>query len=78
MTKLLNHLSKQALDKKEVLGARKAAESTRCAEGRYEVAIPWKDNEPPLQCIRTTTKDRLYSLGNNFSEGQSLLKNTTR
>ena len=55
MTKLLNHLSKQALDKKEVLGARKAAESTRCAEGRYEMAIPWKDNEPPLQCIRTTT-----------------------
>ena len=51
MTKLLNHLSKQALDKKEVLGARKAAESTRCAEGRYEMAIPWKDNELPLQCI---------------------------
>ena len=56
MTKLWNHLSKQARDKKkEVLGARKAAESTRCAEGRYEVAIPWKANEPPLQCIRTTT-----------------------
>ena len=56
MTKLWNHLSKQTLDrKKEVLGARKEAESTRCAEGRYEVAIPWKDNEPPLKCIRTTT-----------------------
>ena len=48
MTKLWNHLSKQALDKKEVLGARKAVESTRCAEVRYEVAIPWKDNEPAL------------------------------
>ena len=55
MTKLWNHLSKQARDKREVLGARKAAESTRCAEGRYEVAIPWKDNEPLPQCIRTTT-----------------------
>ena len=40
---------------KEVLGARKAAESTRCAEGRYEMAIPWKDNEPPMQYIRKTT-----------------------
>ena len=31
----------------------------RCfAEGRYEVAIPWKDNEPPLHCNRTTAEDR--------------------
>ena len=26
------------------------------------MAIPWKDDEPPLHCNRTTAEDRLYSL----------------
>ena len=47
---------------KEVLAARQVAESRCYAEGRYEVAIPWKDDEPPLHCNRTTAEDRLYSL----------------
>ena len=38
------------------------AESRYYAEGRYEVAIPWKDDEPSLHCNRTTAEDRLYSL----------------
>ena len=46
----------------EVLAAGKVAESRYYAEGRYEVAIPWKDDEPPLHCNRTTAEDRLYSL----------------
>ena len=50
------------LTAEEVLAARKVAESRCYAEGRYEVAIPWKDDEPPLHCNRTTAEDRLYSL----------------
>ena len=45
-----------------MLAARKVAESSRYAEGRFEVAIPWKDNEPPLYCNRTTAEVWLYSL----------------
>ena len=50
------------LTAKEVLAAQKVAESWCYAEGRYEVAIPWKDDEPPLHCNRTTSEDRVYSL----------------
>ena len=45
-----------------VLAARKVTESRCYAEGRYEEAIPWKDDEPPLHCNRMTAEDRLYSL----------------
>ena len=50
------------LTAEEVLAARKVAESRCYAEGRYEVAIPWKDDERPLHCNRTTADDRLCSL----------------
>ncbi|KAK2566756.1 hypothetical protein P5673_009433 [Acropora cervicornis] len=50
------------LTAEEVLAAWKVAESRCYAVGRYEVAIPWKDDEPPLHCNRTTAEDRLYSL----------------
>ena len=50
------------LTAEEVLVSGKVAESRYYAEGRYEVAIPWKDHEPPLHCNRTTAEDRLYSL----------------
>ena len=46
----------------EVLAVRKVAESRRYINGRYEVAIPWKNDEPPLYCNRKTAEDRLYSL----------------
>ena len=45
-----------------VLAAGKVAESRYYTEGHYEVAFPWKDDEPPLHCNRTTAEDRLYSL----------------
>ena len=52
----------QPLTPEEMLAARKTAE-TRCyTDGRYEVAIPWIDNEPPLYCNRKSAEDRLYSL----------------
>ena len=50
------------LTAEEVLAALKVAESRCYAEGRYEVAIPWKDDERPLHCNRMTAKDQLYSL----------------
>ena len=50
------------LTAEEVLSTLKVAVSRRYADGRYEVAIPWKDDEPPLYCKRTTAEDRLYSL----------------
>ena len=50
------------LTAEEVLAARKVAESRCYADGRYKVAIPWKDDEPLLHCNRTTAEDRLYSL----------------
>ena len=50
------------LTAEEVLAARKVAESSCYAEGRYEVVIPWKDDEPPLHCNRTTAQHQLYSL----------------
>ncbi|PFX30008.1 hypothetical protein AWC38_SpisGene5247, partial [Stylophora pistillata] len=46
----------------EVLATRKVAESRCYAEGRYEEAIPWQDDEPPLYCNKSTAEDRLYSL----------------
>ena len=47
----------------EMLAAcRKVAESRRYTDGRYEVAIPWIDDEPPLHCNRKSAEDRLYSL----------------
>ena len=52
----------QPLTPEEMLAARKTAE-TRCyTDGRYEVAIPWIDDEPPLYCNRKSAEDRLYSL----------------
>ncbi|XP_068734429.1 uncharacterized protein [Montipora capricornis] len=50
------------LTAEEVLAAQKIAESRCYAEGRYEVAIPWKDDEPPLYRNRTTADDRVFSL----------------
>ena len=50
------------LTAEEVLGARKVKESRRYAKGRYKVAIPWNDDQPPLHCNRTTAEDRLYPL----------------
>ncbi|XP_022809281.1 uncharacterized protein LOC111346251 [Stylophora pistillata] len=50
------------LTAEEVLATRKVAESRCYAEGRYEVAIPLQDDEPPLYCNRNTAEDRLYSL----------------
>lgn len=50
------------LTAEELLATRRVAESTCYAEGRYEVAIPWQDDEPPLFCNRTTAEERLYSL----------------
>ena len=42
------------LTAEEVLGAWKVAESRCYAKGRYEVAIPWNDDQPPLHCNMTT------------------------
>ena len=50
------------LTAEEVLATRKEAESRCYVKGRYEVAIPWQDDEPPLYCNRTIAEDRLYSL----------------
>ena len=50
------------LTAEEVLGVRKVAESRCYAKGRYEVAISWNDDQPPLHCNRTTAEDRLYLL----------------
>ena len=60
------------LTAEEVLGARKVAESRCYAKGRYEVAIPWNDDQPSLHCNRTTAEDRLYPLQ------RTLLRKTTR
>ena len=47
---------------KKCLQHEKTAE-TRCyTDGRYEVAIPWIDDEPPLYCKRKNGEDRLYFL----------------
>ena len=37
----------EPLKTEEMLAARKVAESRRYTDGRYEVAIPWIDDEPP-------------------------------
>ena len=50
------------LTAEKVLATRKVAESRCYAKGRYEVAIPWQDDEPPLYCNRIIAEDRLYSL----------------
>ena len=50
------------LTAQEVLSARKVAESRCYAKGRYEVVIPWNDDQPPLHCKRATAEDRLYPL----------------
>ena len=50
------------LTAEEVLATREVAESMCYAKGRYEVEIPWQDDESPLCCNRTTAEDRLYSL----------------
>ena len=50
------------LTAQEVLSARKVAESRCYAKGRYEVAISWNDDQPPLHCNRTTAEERLYLL----------------
>ena len=50
------------LTTQEMLVARKVAESRRYTDGRYEVATPWTNDEPPLHCNRKSAEDRLYSL----------------
>ena len=50
------------LTAEKVLATRKVAESRCYAKGRYEVAIPWQDDELPLYCNRIIAEDRLYSL----------------
>ena len=62
------------LTAEEVLAAGKVAESRYYAEGRYEVAIPWKDDEPPLHCNRTTAEDRLYSLEKHLQRRPDIAK----
>ena len=48
------------LTPEEMLAARKTAE-TRCyPDGRFEVAIPWIDDEPSLYCNRKSSEDILY------------------
>ena len=49
-------------NKNKLLTTRKVAELRCYAKGRYEVAIPWQDDEPPLYCNRIIAEDRLYSL----------------
>lgn len=46
----------------EELAERKVKESRRYIDGRYEVAIPWTDDEPPLQSNRKSAEARLFSL----------------
>ena len=49
------------LTTEEMLAARKVAESRRYTDGRYEVAIPWIDDEPPLHYNTKSAEDRLLS-----------------
>ena len=62
------------LTAEEVLATRKVAESRCYAEGRYEVAIPWKDGEPPLHCNRMTAEDQLYSLEKHLQRRPDVAK----
>ena len=66
------------LNAEEVLATRKVAESRCDAKGRYEVAIPWQDDEPPLYCNRTTAEDRSTLLRSTYNEGRTLLRNIVR
>ena len=50
------------LTTEEMLPARKVAKSRRYTDGRYEVPIPWIDDEPPLHCNRKSAEDRPYSV----------------
>ena len=61
-----------------MLATRKVAESRCDAKGRYEVAIPWQDDEPPLYCNRTTAEDRSTLLRSTYNEGRTLLRNIVR
>ena len=66
------------LTAEEVLATRKVAESRCDAKGRYEVAIPWQDDEPLLYCNRTTAEDRSTLLRSTYNEGRTLLRNIVR
>lgn len=50
------------LTAEETLAARKVAESRCYVNERYEVGIPWINDEPPLYCNKKSAEDRLYSL----------------
>ena len=68
----------QPLTPEEMLVARKTSE-TRCyTAGRYEVAIPWIDDEPPLYCNRKSAEDRLYFLERHQNEDRMMLRNTAK
>ena len=55
------------LTAEEVPAARKVA---LYAEGRYKVAIPWRDGKPPLYCNTQILLDAI--------DGRTLLRNTVR
>ena len=52
----------------EQLAIRKAESSRRYENGRYEIAIPWVDETPPLRSNRKLAEDRLVSLEKHLSK----------
>ena len=62
------------LTTEEMLAARKVAESRRYTDGRYEVAIPWIDDEPPLHCNRKSAEDRPYSVEKHLQRRPDVAK----
>ena len=56
----------EPLTAEEMLAAEKARRSRRYLDGRYEVGIPWVDDQPPLYSNRAGAEGRLLSLENQL------------
>ena len=62
----------------EVLAVLKVAESRRYVNGRYEVVIPWKNDNRRYIVTERLLKTDSTLLRNTFSEGLTLVRNTAR
>ena len=58
--------SDNQLNKEEILAMSKVEKSRRWIGGRYEVAIPWKEEFPSLPDNREEAEKRLLSLEKNL------------